>query len=253
MRSAHHLTLALLAWSFSLVVSGACTSGPSPEEQPRPITRPASREEERTLISADSEVFEAVVRAQLAAGDDERRFRVEPLRFDPRPYGTSSGYPEIFAGVQGIDPTLSFPRAGSRAIRRLVENRKRILRANRAKEGVRVVYNQCAGAKVPAPPPARGSAAGPKKRANVYAGCPKSPEYYMTVGLPIRGQPEGLRNMRDTRGDRGSLRGDVWTALVDVHYAGPNGWRTSQYAWLFRRDGTGRPELARTILVSVVE
>jgi len=91
------------------------------------------------------------------------------------------------------------------------------------------------------------------KRADVHAGCPKAPEYYLTVGLPIRGQPDGLRNVRDTRGRRVSLRGDVWTVLVDEHSAGPKGWSWSQYAWLFRRGWRGRLDLASTILIGVVE
>jgi hypothetical protein len=254
MRSAQHLTQARLAWSLCLVASAACRSGPPPEP-PRPIVRAASADEERTLIRADSEVFAAVVRAQLAGRDDEYPYHLEALRYDPRPYGTSSGYPEVFAGVQGIDPTLSFPRAGRRAINRMVQNRKRILKTNGVPEGARVTYNQCAGVRVPVPPPPRRStsAARSKKRADVHSGCPKTPEYYLTVGLPIRGQPAGLWNARDSRGDRVALKGDVWTTLVDVHSAGPNGWSSSQYAWLFRRDDSGRPVLERTILVSVVE
>ncbi len=254
MRSAQHLTPARLAWSFCLVASAACRSAPAPEP-PRPITRAASREEELTLIRADSQMFEAVVHAQLAGGDDRYPMRLEGVRYDSRPYGTPSGYPEVFAGVQGVDPTLSFPRAGTRAIRRLAENRKRILKMNGVPEGVRVSYSQCAGAGVPEPPPPRRStsSAGSKKRADVHAGCPKTPEYYLTVGLPIRGQPAGLWNARDTRGDRVTLKGDVWTTLVDVYSAGPNGWSLSQYAWIFRRDGSSRPALESTILVSVVE
>jgi hypothetical protein len=50
-----------------------------------------------------------------------------------------------------------------------------------------------------------------------------------------------------------ALKGDVWTTLVDVYSAGPNGWSISQYAWIFRRDGSSRPTLESTILVSVVE
>jgi hypothetical protein len=50
-----------------------------------------------------------------------------------------------------------------------------------------------------------------------------------------------------------SLRGDVWTALVDEHSAGPQGWSWSQYAWLFRRNRSGRLELATTVLIGVVE
>ena len=252
MKSFQHLTPACMAWCFCLVASAACRS--APPEPPRPISRPASREEELTLIRADSEMFEAVVRAQLAAGDDGYQMRLARPRYDTRPYGTASGYPEVFAGVQGVDPSLSFPRAGTRAIRRLAENRKRILKMNGVPEGVRVAYNQCAGAKVPVPPPPRRStSAAVKKRADVHAGCPKTPEYYLTVGLPIRGQPAGLWNARDTRGDRVALKGDVWTTLVDVYSAGPNGWSLSQYAWIFRRDGSSRPTLESTILVSVVE
>ena len=207
-----------------------------------------------TLIRADSEMFDAVVRAQLAGGDNEYPYHIERLRYDSRPYGTPSGYPEIFAGVQGIDPSLSFPRAGKSAINRLAENRKLILEMNGVPEGPPSTYNQCAGARVPAPPPVRGKAAARAKRADVHAGCPRTAEYYLTVGLPIRGQPAGLWNARDTRGDRITLRGDdIWTALVDVHSSGPDGWSWSQYAWLFRRDGSGQPVLASTILVSVIE
>ena len=255
MRTVPHLARARLALSVCLVVSAACRSAPSPEEAPLPITRPASREEEVTLLSADSVLFDAVIRAQLNGTGDEYPFRLERFRYDSRPYGTATGYPEVFAGVQGIDPTLSFPRAGRSAIRRLAENRKRILKTNGIPEGGPTTYSQCAGVRVPEPPPPRGSksTALSKKRADVHAGCPKTREYYLTVGLPIRGQPPGLRNVRDTRGDRVSLKGDVWTALVDVHSAGPNGWSSSQYAWLFRRDGSGRPVLESTILVGVVE
>jgi hypothetical protein len=253
MTSARQLTLARLAW-FCLVAIAACRSAPAPEPPP-PITRSASPAEELTLIRVDSEMFDAVVRAQLAGGNDAYPYHLDHLRYDARPYGTASGYPEVFAGVQGIDPTLSFPRAGSRAIRRVAQNRKRILETIGVPEGGPTTYNQCAGVGVPVPP-ARGSTAASrtKKPADVHAGCPKTPEYYLTVGLPIRGQPAGLWNARDSHGDRVSLTGDdIWTALVDVHAAGPNGWSWSQYAWIFRRDGSGRPELTNTILIGVVQ
>jgi hypothetical protein len=257
MTTAHNLKRARLVLSLCLVASAACRSTPAPEEEPwpYPVTRPATRAEEVTLISADSLLFDAVVRAQLSGKDDEYPYRLRGFRYDSRPYGTSTGYPEVFAGVQGIDPTLSFPRAGNRAIRRLTENRKRILKSAGVPEGGPVVYDQCAGRGVPEPPPPRGSAsaARSRKRPDVHAGCPKTPIYYLTVGLPIRGQPPGLRNVRDTRGDRVSLRGDVWTALVDVYSAGPDGWSKSQYAWLFKRNDSGRPVLESTILVGVVE
>ena len=253
MRTPRHLTLAILAWISCLVASAACRSLP-PREKP-PTARQASPEEETTLIRADSELFAAAVRAQLAGGDDDYPYHLERLRYDSRPYGTPAGYPEVFAGVQGIDPTLSFARAGESAMDQLIDNRKQILEMSGVPAGGPVSYPQCAGARAPPPPPPqRSTSASRSKRTDVHAGCPRTPEYYLTVGLPIHGQPEGLKNARDTRGRRVALRGDVWTILVDVHSAGPQGWSWSQYAWLFKRGRwNGRLELAATILIAVVE
>ncbi len=246
------VTRARLAWICCLVATAACRS-----TQPRQIPssgRQATPEEETTLIRADSEVFAAVVRAQLDGGGDNYPYHLQRVRYDARPYGTRSGYPEVFAGVQGIDPTLTFARAGESAIDQLIDNRKQILQMNGVQSGGPFSYAQCAGARVPVPPPVRGSAAR-TKRADVHAGCPRAPEYYVTVGLPIRGQPDGLKNIRDTRGHRVSLGGDVWTVLVDEHSAGPRGWSWSQYAWVLKRGRfwKGRLELASTILIGVVE
>jgi hypothetical protein len=248
-----------LAWISCLLAIAGCASAPAPkprpvQEDPRAV-RTASPEEELTMIRADSELFAAVVSAQLAGGDEDYPNHLERFRYDPRPYGTPSGYPEVFAGVQGIDPTLSFARAGESAMGQLIDNRKQILKTSDVPAGRPVSYRQCAGAGVPLPPPPRGSSSAARsKRADVHAGCPKTPEFYLTVGLPIRGQPEGLWNARDTRGQRVALRGDVWTALVDQYSAGPKGWSRSQYAWLFKRGrGNGPLELAATILIAVVE
>lgn len=242
-----------LAWTLCLLASTSCRSLP-PREVPA-AGRKATPEEEVTLIRADSEVFAAVVRAQLGGGGDEYPYHLDRLRYDPRPYGTRSGYPEVFAGVQGIDPTLTFARAGESAIDRLIDNRKQILQVSGVPMGAAVSYSQCAGVRVPIPPPVRGSTSGARaKRADVHSGCPKAPEYYLAVGLPIRGQPEGLRNARDTRGGRVSLGDDAWTALVDERSVGPRGWRWSQYAWLFKRSRwNGRLDLAATILIGVVD
>ncbi|MDQ6870811.1 MAG: hypothetical protein M3037_02220 [Gemmatimonadota bacterium] len=252
MKKLDRVTITRLVWISALVASAACRSA-----QPRRIPsstagRQATPEEEITLIRADSEVFAAVVRTQVDGGDDYP-YHLDRVRYDARPYGTRSGYPEVFAGVQGIDPTLTFARAGESAIDQLIDNRKHILQTSGVRSGGPFTYSQCAGVRVPVPPPVHGSAAR-TKRADVHAGCPKTPEYYVTVGLPIRGQPEGLKNVHDTKGHRVSLGGDVWTALVDEHSAGPKGWTWSQYAWLFKRGRwNGRLELASTILIGVVE
>jgi hypothetical protein len=244
-----------LACFCCLIASASCrsvTRSPGAPSEPLPDVPIADRE--LTLIRADSEVFDAVVRAQLTASDDDDYPRhLDGMQFDALPYGSPSGYPENFAGVQGIDPTLTFGRAGKSEIEDLIANRKRILERNGLTDARAPSYRQCAGAAVPKPPPARGSRPTRAKTVDVHAGCPRSREYYVTVGLPVRGQPEGLKNTRDVRGHRVSLKGDVWTALVDEHSAGPNGWTWSQYAWLFKRNDSGRLELANTILIGVIE
>jgi hypothetical protein len=235
-----------------LAVASACSSLPSPST-PGPISENPP-DQELTLAGADSQVFEAVVRAQLAAGDDDYPHHLDPMRLDARPYGTSSGYPEQFAGVEGIDPTLSFARADQRVIDRVIENRKRILDARDVPSGGPIAYQQCAGASVPTPPPPpRGSKASRAKPVDVHAGCPRAPKYYLTVGLPIRGQPEGVKNTRDARGRRVSLGGEVWTVLVDEHSASPEGWKRSQYAWMFTRNRSGQLELAGAVLIGVID
>ena len=250
-------TFVALAWISCLLAIAACRSvstKPRPVQEDPRVPRIATREEELTLIRADSELFAAVVQAQLAGGDDEYPNHLERFRYDTRPYGTASGYPEVFSGVQGIDPTLSFARAGESAMDRLIDNRKDILKMAGVRSGGPVSYPQCAGVGVPLPPPPRGSTSARSKRADVHAGCPRTSETYLTVGLPIHGQPEGLKNARDTRGRRVSVRGDIWTILVDSHSIGPEGWSSSQYAWLFKRGrGNDPPELAATILIGVVE
>ena len=251
MRTTKHMVLACITWTGCLAGSAACRSAPARVESPVPITRAATRAEELTLIRADSEIFAAIVSLQLAAGDDDYPRHIDRLKYDPRPYGTRTGYPELFSGVQGIDPTLTFARAGESAMGDLVDIRQQILKQNGLRGGPPVAYSQCAGVRVPPPPPPRGSTR--KKQIDVHAGCPKTLEYYVTVGLPIRGQPEGLWNARDTHGRRVALRGEVWTALVDEHSAGPLGWSWSQYAWLFRRRGDDGLELAATILIQTVE
>lgn len=249
MKAIRGLSLAILGWSCCLVATAACRSASVP-------VRNDPRDRPLPLIEVDSEVFAGVVREQLEGGEDAYPYRLERFRYDSRPYGTNSGYPEVFAGVQGTAPRLSFPRAirSESEVSYLIQTRKRILRVNGVPEGARVSYPQCAGAGVPTPPPPRGrSSARRAKPADVHAGCPKVPEYYLTVGLPLHGQPPGLKDSRDTRGRRVRLNGEVWSVLVDETAAGPDGWKQSQYAWLFKRNRSGRLELEHTILIGVVQ
>ena len=249
MIAARRLRFAGFLWTSCLIAAAACSSASSGPGAPGGTPEPV-----RTLVDVDSEVFAGVVRGQLEGRDDSYPYRLERFRFDSRPYGTPKGRPEVFAGVQGVDPSLSFPRSveSESEIAYIVETRRRILRSNGVQESAQLTYNQCAGAGVPIPPPPRGRTASRAKAQDVHAGCPKTAEYYLNVGLPIRGQPPGLENVRDTRGNKVNLKGDVWTVLVEQTSYGPDGWRKSNYAWLFKRD-RGRLKLENTILVGVIE
>ena len=232
-----------------LIVGAGCRSGSG-------AVRTEPRERILSMVDVDSMVFAAVVRGQLGGSDDAYPYRLTRFRYDTSPYRANSGYPDLLTGVEGTAPTLSFPRVSQSEseLEFLVNTRKKILRANGAPEGKAVFYSQCAGAGVPAPPPPRpprGSSARRTPAPRVHAGCPKAVEYYLTVGLPIHGQPPGLRDIRDTRGRAVRPDGEVWTVLVDETAVGPTGWKQSQYAWLFERNRSGGLELAHTILIAV--
>jgi len=243
--------LAVLGWSCLLVLSAACRSASGP-------ARIEPRERPLSLFDVDSMVFAAVVRGQLEGSEDAYPYRLTRFRYDSSPYRTNVGYPDVIPGVEGTAPTLSFPRASESEseLNHLINTRRRILRANSIDHGKTVFYSQCAGAGVPAPPPPvqpRGRSARRVVARGIHAGCPKADETYLTVGLPVHGQPPGLRNSRDTRGRRVRLDADGWTVLVDEITIGPAGWRQSQYAWLFERTDSGGLELAHTVLVGTTQ
>jgi len=247
--------LVLLAFANCLAAA-ACKSLSTADDPPPPTRvyspRPATHEEEMNLIRADSEVFTAVVRTQLGAGTDEYPYHIDELRYDPHPYGTRNGYPDLGAGVQGVAPELYFARAGQDAIDQIAANRKVILELRNVPEGSPFNYPQCGGVRGPQPPPPKKGSR--SKPISVHAGCPKKSQSYVTVGLPLRGQPEGLKKIRDTHGDLVDFGDDVWTTLVDEYIAAPQGWSRTQHAWIFKRGRwNGRLELAATIQTAVIE
>lgn len=241
--------LAVIGLSCCLILSAACRSGFGPMRS-EPVEPPLS------LFEVDSMVFAAVVRGQLEGSEEAYPYRLTRFRYDSSPYQANVGYPHVLPGVEGGAPALGFPRASKSEseLNYLISTRKKILRANDVPEGKTAFYSQCAGVGAPAPPPPvqpRGRSARRVTARGIRAGCPKADEYYLTVGIPIHGQPPGLRNSRDTRGRRVRLDSDGWTVLVDETTVGPAGWKQSQYAWVFERNRSGGLELAHTVLVGV--
>ena len=118
---------------------------------------------------------------------------VTSIGFDtiPRPYGTRTGYPELFSGLQGIDPTLTFARAGESAMGDLIDIRRQILKQNGVRGGPPVAYTQCAGVRVPVPPSAA------RDRALEAGGCARR--------LPPRARVLCDRGSPDSRTTRGAL------------------------------------------------
>ena len=122
-------------------------------------------------------------------------------------------------------------------------------------EGGPLRYPNCAGVLVPPPPPPVGSS--PMARTtppDLHASCPRHSESYVTVSLPIRGEPEALKKFPNPKGRRVNLTGEVWTMVVEENTAVPNGSMWSQNAWVLTRlPSSHRLELADTNLLGVIE
>ncbi|HLA13864.1 MAG TPA: hypothetical protein VJZ25_02460, partial [Gemmatimonadaceae bacterium] len=218
-KAIRRVPLAILGLGGCLVVSAGCRTGSGP-------VRSDPREQILSLVDVDSMVFAAVVRGQLEGSDDAYPRRLTRFRYDSNPFRANSGYPDVLTGVEGTASSLSFPRViqSESELNYMIDTRKRILRVSGVPEGKAVFYSQCAGAGVPMPPPParpRGRSARRVPARHVHAGCPKVTEYYLTVGLPIHGQPPGLKDSRDTRGRTVRVDGEAWTVLVDETAVGP--------------------------------
>ena len=236
-------------WYLSVALLGilACRS-----LQPRGNLSP----EQLALVRADSEVFAAVVHPQREAGGAATLYALDSVRFDARPYGEPQLFRESAGGGQGYDPGKLFDRPDSAMMSRLTENRRRILKMYGVPEGGAFFYPQCSGTLAPPPPPPAPGSPRPvgANRSGPRLGCPNVQETYLTVGVPVRGEPESLRKMNGPGGKRVDVSGDVWTVIVDEHYAGPSGQNWFQHAWVLRRNpSTGQLAVAATILLAWAE
>jgi len=217
--------------------------------------RESLTDQQLALIRADSEVFEAVVRAQLAGNMKDYPYHLDGLRYDSRPstpvavFGTTTPRP------QTSETTGPFQTPDLGILDRLTKNRKEILERSAVEESAARTYSNCAGILVPPPPPPVGSP--PSARTNlpdIHATCPRHQESYVAVSLPVRGEPKALNEIANQRGRRVSWTGEVWTVVVDESSAGPGGSMWSQHAWLFTRNPADRRlHLAETILLGIAE
>jgi hypothetical protein len=243
----------LQGFVFEMIVIGsfACRSFPAPN-----LSEQEYRSAQQVvLIRADSEVFDAVVRGQLAGTEKDYPFHLDGLRFDSRPAGPAAPFQILTTAAYGVDSALRVQLPDSATLDRITRNRKQILNAAGVEEGGHSRYTNCAGVLVPPPPPPKGSPPSASTgRRDLLAKCPRHPDHYLTVGLPVRGQPDALKESPNAKGRRARLSGEVWTVVVEQNSASPSGRMWTQHAWLLTRNpSSGRLELADTFLLGVIE
>ena len=196
------------------------------------------------LMRADSEVFAGVVRPRPLSADDSLVYGDPELEIDARPWGEPKGFAEVAGGGIGLASRDLFFLPDSALMPQLTDVRRRILAAQGRREGSKFSFPRCGGTLSISPPSA--SAGAPASR----PGCPSSNKRYLSVGVPYHGVPESLKKNRVPI----DSSGDVWTVVVNEHYAGPGGQNWFQNALLLKRDAsTGNLRVVRRILLSWAE
>jgi hypothetical protein len=205
-----------------------------------------SERSEREMLSADAEVFEAIVRAQVSQTPDDSAVAMRVLRIDSRPTLDNTqlrSAPQAAVGVDLDEPTDTLP---PEAMSRIAEQRKEILADLHVEEGGPFIYPGCGGTR-PHPPPNPGAL-------QLGTACPSVWRRYVTVGLPVRGEAEVLAKLRSRSSAPTGSSAESWTVLVTENTIGPAGQMWQQYACLLRRDQvTGHFGLAERFLLSWAE
>ena len=246
MKSTHVLHLSCFVGARLLFGASGCQTVPPREN----LTG-----QQVALISADSEVFEAVVRAQLAGNMKDYPYHLDGLHYDSRPSTPVAVFRITTPRSRKTDTSGLFQTPDPATLDRLTANRKGVLERAAVEESAPRTYSNCAGIRVPLPPPPVGSPPSTgTTRPDIHATCPRRQESYVTVSLPVRGEPKALNANLNSNGRRVSLTGEVWTVVVEETSAGPGGSMWSQHAWLFTRNPANhRLQLADTILLGVIE
>lgn len=248
MNFAKRLRLCWYAATMILAGSSACAS--------RPQGTGSLSAQQVPLVRADSEVFEAVVRAQLAATKKDYPFHLDGLRYDSRPSTPIVAFRITARPTRRADTSGLFQTPDAATLSRLTASRRQILERAGVEEGGPFPETNCAGVLVPPPPPPPpGSPTSARtSQPDIHAGCPRRDQNYLTVSLPVRGQPKSLIDTVGPGRHTPKLKGEVWTVVVEEASAGPGGSMWSQHVWLFTRNpSNGRLQLADTVLLAIIE
>src|SRR4051812_28941120 len=177
----------------------------------------------RSLMAADADVFETVVRSQITPAADDSAIALRSLRVDSRPVADTG---PLATGASGagnlnVDDSASVSPA---ALTSVAEQRKAILADLHVEEGGPFLYPSCGGTRVHR---LRDSTLTP-----VGTGCPAEWRRYITVGLPVRGAASVLTKLRDREEAPPDPSSELWTVLVTENTIGPGGQNWRQYACL---------------------
>jgi hypothetical protein len=206
----------------------------------------AAAKSERAILTADAEVFEATVRAQISQTPEDSVVARRVLRVDSHPALDDpqlASAPQRSAGVDLDAPPDTLP---PETMARIADQRKAILSDLHVEEGGPFNYPGCGGTRPQRTPDS--------SAVHIANECPPSWRTYVTVGLPIRGEAEALRKLRSRTAAPIDSSAELWTVLLAENTIGPAGQTWRQYECLLRRDPeTGRLALAERFLVSWAE
>ncbi len=201
---------------------------------------------ERSMLSADAEVFETMVRAQVSRTPDDSAVALRVLRVDSRPTFDNA---ELTSGRQrsaGVDLDEPVDTLSPEALAMISEQRKAILADLHVEEGGPFNYPGCGGTH-PHPVP-------DSVELQLGRECPPAWHRYVTIGLPVRGEAELFAKLRGRSSAPADSTTESWTVLVTENTIGPAGQTWRQYACLLRRDpATGHLALAERVLMSWAE
>jgi hypothetical protein len=201
---------------------------------------------EREMLSADAEVFEAIVRAQVSQTPDDSAVALRVLRVDSRPVSDNTQLGSAAQVAVGVDLDEPTDTLSPEAMSRIADQRKEILADLHVEEGGPFNYPGCGGTRPHRTPD--------PDTVQMGTACPSVWRRYVTIGLPVRGEAEVLAKLRSRSSAPTGSTAESWTVLVTENTIGPAGQTWQQYACLLRRDPvTGHLGLAERFLLSWAE